>query len=131
MKKLVIIASLLFSQICTADDWKKIAENESSNFLINTKTIKMIDIYGEAHIQAWTKVKYESPREFENKKFNELTILYIVNCDKLQFAFKSIIFRLNDAIVSSKKYQDFELDFMPVEPDTNGELFSSEVCQSN
>lgn len=130
MKKFVIIATLLFSQICTADDWKQIA-NGSSNFLINTKTIKTIDIYGESHIQAWTKVKYESPREFEKKKFNELTTLYIVNCDKLQFAFKSITFRLNDTIVSSANYQDFELDFMPVEPDTNGELFSSEVCLSN
>lgn len=130
MKKFVIAASLIFSQTCNADDWKKIADG-SSNLFINTKTIKKIDIYGESHIQAWAKVKHESPREFEKKKFNEVSTLYIVNCEKLQFAFKSITFRLNDTIVSSANYQDFELEFMPVEPDTNGELFSREVCESN
>jgi hypothetical protein len=127
MKITSIFILLLISSICLAEDWQELTDTSPTSF-INLKTIKKIDVYGQTYTQGWIKTKLEKPKTIEGKIASEASILFMIDCDASTLAMKSISFRQNGVLIKSTTFQDYELEFTPIEPDTNAEIYAAAIC---
>lgn len=129
IKKFVLILYIITFLINPAlAEWVDIGNNM---YLDSTHISKYNKIYGQNHIHSiWVKIYNITELEKVIGKKAEYAIgMYLINCKTKEFAAKSVVFYENKSkVADSHTYGDYELNWMPIYPDSNAEYWQFFAC---
>jgi hypothetical protein len=115
---LIGVGLLTSASEATASNWIKVGDGSDRAMYVDSNSIQS----NGSRRTAWTKTVYVRGR------LNEFKALEYFDCSGLQTALKSAVEYRRDGTLASNTWEDYELRWEPIVPDTLGESTFNAVC---